>query len=112
MNPNADPRMATVLSGISRLVSDFGDQGALTLILQNDAGKALLDSMHNVSRAASMLEKGPPIPLFAMTGPTGVGKTELAKTLASFFFGSDDSMVRLDMSEYMERHNVSKLIGL
>ena len=81
MNPNADPRMATVLSGISRLVSDFGDQGALTLILQNDAGKALLDSMHNVSRAASMLEKGPPIPLFAMTGPTGVGKTSLLNAI-------------------------------
>ncbi|MFN5328888.1 MAG: GTPase, partial [Planctomycetota bacterium] len=81
MNPNADPRMATVLSGISRLVADFGDQGALTLILQNDAGKALLDSMQNVSRAASMLEKGPPIPLFAMTGPTGVGKTSLLNAI-------------------------------
>ena len=52
-----------------------------------------------------------PIASFIFAGPTGVGKTELAKTLASFFFGSDDSMVRLDMSEYMERHNVSKLIG-
>ena len=52
-----------------------------------------------------------PIASFIFAGPTGVGKTELAKTLASFFFGSEDSMVRLDMSEYMERHNISKLIG-
>ena len=111
MNPNADPRMATVLSGISRLVADFGDQGALTLILQNDAGKALLDSMQNVSRAASMLEKGPPIPLFAMTGPTGVGKTELAKALSSFLFNDDDAMTRIDMSEYQEKHTVSRLLG-
>jgi ATP-dependent Clp protease ATP-binding subunit ClpC len=52
-----------------------------------------------------------PIASFIFAGPTGVGKTELAKTLAAFFFGSENSMVRLDMSEYMERHNVSKLIG-
>jgi len=45
------------------------------------------------------------------SGPTGVGKTELTKALASYFFGSEDSMVRLDMSEYMERHNIAKLIG-
>jgi ATP-dependent Clp protease ATP-binding subunit ClpC len=45
------------------------------------------------------------------SGPTGVGKTELAKALASYFFGSEEAMIRLDMSEYMERHTVSKLIG-
>ena len=44
-------------------------------------------------------------------GPTGVGKTELSKALAEFMFGDEDSMVRLDMSEFMERHEVSKLIG-
>ena len=52
-----------------------------------------------------------PIASFIFAGPTGVGKTELAKTLASFFFGSENLMVRLDMSEYMERHNISKLLG-
>jgi len=52
-----------------------------------------------------------PIASFIFSGPTGVGKTELTKALASFFFGSEDSMVRLDMSEYMERHNIAKLIG-
>jgi ATP-dependent Clp protease ATP-binding subunit ClpC len=52
-----------------------------------------------------------PIASFLFSGPTGVGKTELTKALAYFFFGSEASMVRLDMSEYMERHTVSKLIG-
>ena len=44
-------------------------------------------------------------------GPTGVGKTELAKTLASFLFNTEEAMVRIDMSEYMEKHAVSRLIG-
>ncbi len=52
-----------------------------------------------------------PIGSFIFCGPTGVGKTELAKTLAQYFFGSVDNMIRLDMSEFMERHTVSKLIG-
>ena len=52
-----------------------------------------------------------PIASFIFSGPTGVGKTELTKALASYFFGSEDAMVRMDMSEFMERHTVSKLIG-
>merc|ERR1712187_1022001 len=52
-----------------------------------------------------------PTASFIFSGPTGVGKSELAKTLASYYFGSEDAMIRLDMSEFMERHTVSKLIG-
>jgi ATP-dependent Clp protease ATP-binding subunit ClpC len=52
-----------------------------------------------------------PIASFIFSGPTGVGKTELTKALAAYFFGSENAMIRLDMSEYMERHTVSKLIG-
>ncbi|KAL2929756.1 Chaperone protein ClpC1 chloroplastic [Bienertia sinuspersici] len=52
-----------------------------------------------------------PIASFIFSGPTGVGKSELAKALAAYYFGSEEAMVRLDMSEFMERHTVSKLIG-
>jgi ATP-dependent Clp protease ATP-binding subunit ClpC len=52
-----------------------------------------------------------PIASFIFSGPTGVGKTELAKALAAYFFGSEAAMIRLDMSEFMESHTVSKLIG-
>ncbi|MEJ2110263.1 MAG: ATP-dependent Clp protease ATP-binding subunit [Acidobacteriota bacterium] len=52
-----------------------------------------------------------PVGSFLFLGPTGVGKTEMARSLAGFLFGSDSAMIRLDMSEYMEKHSVSKLIG-
>merc|ERR1712151_386057 len=52
-----------------------------------------------------------PIASFLFAGPTGVGKTELTKALASYMFGSEETMIRLDMSEYMEKHTVAKLIG-
>ncbi len=60
---------------------------------------------------AGLKSKNRPIGSFLFVGPTGVGKTELTKTLAEELFGSKDAMVRLDMSEYMEKHSVSKLIG-
>jgi ATP-dependent Clp protease ATP-binding subunit ClpC len=70
-------------------------------------------SVSRAIRRARVGLKNPhrPIASFIFSGPTGVGKTELAKALAAYFFGSEESMVRLDMSEYMESHNVSKLIG-
>jgi ATP-dependent Clp protease ATP-binding subunit ClpB len=60
---------------------------------------------------AGMQDPRRPIGSFLFTGPTGVGKTELARALAEFLFDSQDAMVRLDMSEYMEKHAVSRLIG-
>lgn len=65
-----------------------------------------------VRRSRTGLRKGErPIGSFLFVGPTGVGKTELAKSLALNLFGNKDAMIRLDMSEYMEKHSVSKLIG-
>ena len=52
-----------------------------------------------------------PIGTFIFLGPTGVGKTLLAKSLAEFLFGSEDALIKIDMSEFMERHNVSRLVG-
>ena len=65
-----------------------------------------------VQRNYAWLHEGSrPIGVFLFVGPTGVGKTELAKATANFLFGSDQRMIRLDMSEFMEKHNVSRLIG-
>jgi ATP-dependent Clp protease ATP-binding subunit ClpC len=52
-----------------------------------------------------------PIGSFIFLGPTGIGKTLLARTLAEFMFGSEEALIKLDMSEFMERHNVSRLVG-
>ncbi len=60
---------------------------------------------------AGMKDPGRPIGSFLFMGPTGVGKTELARALAAFLFDSEEAMVRIDMSEYMEKHAVSRLIG-
>jgi ATP-dependent Clp protease ATP-binding subunit ClpC len=79
------------------------------LIGQDEAVKAVSRAI----RRARVGLKNPnrPIASFIFSGPTGVGKTELTKSLASYFFGSEEAMIRLDMSEFMERHTVSKLIG-
>ena len=79
------------------------------LIGQDEAVKAVSRAI----RRARVGLKNPnrPIASFIFSGPTGVGKTELTKALAAYFFGSEESMIRLDMSEFMERHTVSKLIG-
>jgi ATP-dependent Clp protease ATP-binding subunit ClpC len=60
---------------------------------------------------AGMKDPKRPIGVFMFLGPTGVGKTYLPRVLAEFMFGSEDSMIRLDMSEFMEKHNVSRLVG-
>ncbi|CAI5996369.1 unnamed protein product [Closterium sp. NIES-64] len=79
------------------------------VIGQDEAVKAISRAI----RRARVGLKNPnrPIASFIFSGPTGVGKSELAKSLASYYFGSEEAMVRLDMSEFMERHTVSKLIG-
>ena len=74
--------------------------------------EAILAVSNAVRRARSGLQDpNRPIGSFIFMGPTGVGKTELAKALAEFLFDSDQAMVRIDMSEYMEKHAVSRLIG-
>ena len=78
------------------------------IIGQNDAVAAVAKAIRR-NRAGLQTTKRPPS--FIFVGPTGVGKTELAKALSSEMFGSEDSIIRIDMSEYMESHSTSKLIG-
>merc|ERR1712057_83034 len=87
----------------------LGDQLHERVIGQNEAVEAVADAIQR-SRAGLADPRRPTASFFFM-GPTGVGKTELAKALASLMFNSEDSLVRIDMSEYMEKHTVSRLIG-
>jgi ATP-dependent Clp protease ATP-binding subunit ClpC len=74
--------------------------------------EAIVTISRAVRRArAGLKDPKRPIGSFIFMGPTGVGKTELAKALAEFMFGSEDALVKIDMSEFMERHNVSRLVG-
>ena len=82
---------------------------AKKVIGQEEAVKKIAKAIRR-SRAG-LKAKNRPIGSFLFVGPTGVGKTELSKTLAEELFGSKDAMIRLDMSEYMEKHAVAKLIG-
>ncbi len=79
------------------------------MVDQDDAVHAVADAVRR-SRAG-LQDPNRPIGSFLFLGPTGVGKTELAKALAEFLFDSEAAMVRIDMSEYGERHNVARLIG-
>lgn len=79
------------------------------VIGQNEAVEAVSNAIRR-SRAG-LADPNRPIGSFLFLGPTGVGKTELCKALANFMFDSDDAMVRLDMSEFMEKHAVSRLVG-
>jgi ATP-dependent Clp protease ATP-binding subunit ClpB len=79
------------------------------VIGQDEAVEAVANALRR-SRAG-LQDPDRPIGVFLFLGPTGVGKTELARALAQFMFDSQDAMVRIDMSEYMEKHSVSRLVG-
>jgi ATP-dependent Clp protease ATP-binding subunit ClpB len=76
---------------------------------QDDAVEAVANALRR-SRAG-LQDPNRPIGTFLFIGPTGIGKTELARALAEFMFDSEQAMVRIDMSEYMEKHSVSRLVG-
>jgi ATP-dependent Clp protease ATP-binding subunit ClpC len=79
------------------------------LIGQDDAVDAVVSALQR-SRCG-LADPRRPVASLLLVGPTGVGKTGLVKALAAEYFGSQDAIIRLDMSEYMERHAVSKLVG-
>lgn len=90
-------------------LSRMEDELKKRVVGQEEAIKAVSNALRR-SRAGISEDKKP-IGSFIFMGPTGVGKTELAKALAEFMFNDDKSLIRLDMSEYMEKHSVSKMIG-
>ena len=95
------------------------EESSRLLRMEEEIHKRMVDQEEAVNAVARSIRrarsglKDPkrPIGSFLFLGPTGVGKTELARSLAEFLFGGEDAMVRFDMSEYMERHEVAKLIG-
>jgi ATP-dependent Clp protease ATP-binding subunit ClpC len=98
----------------------LGEDETLRLLrMEEELHKAVVSQHEAISAIARAVRKSRaglkdpkrPIGSFIFAGPTGVGKTLLAKTLAKFMFGDENNLVQLDMSEYMEKHNVSRLIG-
>jgi ATP-dependent Clp protease ATP-binding subunit ClpC len=95
------------------------DESSRLLQMEDAVHKRIVgqdEAVTTISRAvrrarAGLKDPRRPIGVFMFLGPTGVGKTELARALAEFMFGSEDSLIRLDMSEFMERHTVARLVG-
>jgi len=85
------------------------DELKKSIIGQNEAIETIAKAVRRAR--AGLKDPRRPIGTFVFLGPTGVGKTELTKTLAHFLFGSEDALIQLDMSEFMERHSVSRLVG-
>ncbi len=97
----------------------LASEQAKILHVEDELNKSVIGqgkAIHAVARAikrnkAGLSEENSPIGSFLFLGPTGVGKTQTAKTLANFLFDSEDALIRIDMSEYMEKHAVSRLVG-
>ena len=95
------------------------EESVRLLNMEKELHKAIIGQEEAIERIAKAVRRGRaglkdprrPIGSFMFLGPTGVGKTELTKALAHFLFGSEDALVQLDMSEFMERHTVSRLVG-
>ena len=101
--------VSKMLEGEAHKLSRMEEELSTRVVGQEEAIKQVADAVKR-SRAG-VADPNRPIGSFMFLGPTGVGKTELAKTLAEFMFDDESALVRVDMSEFMERHSVSKLIG-
>lgn len=127
-NQQSSERAAVTEQDIAHIVSSWTnvpverltqEDSVRLLGLEQELHKRVIgqdEAVNAVARAirrarAGLKDPKRPIGSFIFLGPTGVGKTELAKALAETMFGSEDALIRIDMSEYMERHNVSRLIG-
>jgi ATP-dependent Clp protease ATP-binding subunit ClpC len=96
-----------------------GDQGKRMLDMEKDMEKSIIGQEMALEKIAKSIRRNrvgirnpkKPIGSFMFLGPTGVGKTHIAKKLAEFMFGDEDSLIRMDMSEFQEKHSISRLIG-
>jgi ATP-dependent Clp protease ATP-binding subunit ClpC len=128
--PSTNPQISPIVTeeDIAQVVSSWTSipvnrltesESVLLLHLEDTLHERIIGQNEAVSAVARAIKRARvglqnpdrPIASFIFSGPTGVGKTELAKALAATVFGSEEAMIRLDMSEYMESHTVSKLIG-
>ncbi|WP_182185590.1 ATP-dependent chaperone ClpB [Pectinatus frisingensis] len=98
-----------MMTGEREKLIHLSDELHKRVVGQNEAVKAVSEAI--IRARAGIKDPNRPIGSFIFLGPTGVGKTELAKTLAEALFDDERSMIRIDMSEYMEKHTVSRLIG-
>ena len=98
-----------MMEGEGEKLLEMEDMLGRRVIGQDEAIKAISDATRRAR--AGLNDPNQPLGSFLMLGPTGVGKTEMAKTLADFLFDNEEAILRLDMSEYMEKHSVSRLIG-
>lgn len=101
--------LAKMLEEELKKLANMEDELRKRVLGQDEAIKKISDVVR--LNRAGISDPNKPIGSFIFLGPTGVGKTELTKALASFMFNDDKALIRVDMSEYMERHSVSKLIG-
>ncbi len=101
--------VAKLVEGEREKLVRLGDHLHQRVIGQDEAVQAVADAV--IRARAGIKDPNRPIGSFIFLGPTGVGKTELARALAEFLFDSEQAMVRIDMSEYMEKHTVARLIG-
>jgi len=101
--------VARLLEGEAAKLSRMEDEIHKRMVDQDPAVKAVANAIRR--HRAGISEETKPIGSFIFLGPTGVGKTELARSLADFLFNDEDAMVRIDMSEYTERHSLARLIG-
>ena len=122
MHPLVDREMVaevtSMMSGVpvSRLTTD---ENTRLINMEQEIAQRLIGQSEAVSLVSRTIRRSRtgmrdarrPVGSFLFAGPTGVGKTELAKTLATFLFGSEDALIRIDMSEYSEAHSVSRLVG-
>ncbi len=118
VNPDDIAELVSMWTGVP-VMQLAVEESARLLNMESEISEHIIGQEEAIERIAKAVRRGRaglkdprrPVGSFMFLGPTGVGKTELTKSLARFLFGSEDALIQLDMSEFMERHSVSRLVG-